>query len=391
MSEISVDRDYLIKTLTDLVRIDSVNPSVSPAGRGEAEIASYVAGSLGRMGIEVEWCAHGPGRDSVVGILPGAGGGRSLMFNAHTDTVGVDGMTEPFSALIKDGRLYGRGAYDMKGSLAAQMAAAKALMDAGLALRGDLLVAAAADEECASIGTSDIAGRFPVDAAIVTEPTEFDVCIVHKGFMWLDVVTKGIAAHGSRFDEGVDANMRMGRFLNELETLERELRRRDGHPLAGPPSLHASKIMGGTEPSTYSARCTLSIERRTVPGESESSVLSEIQSIIDNLSEADATFKASVKSTLVRDPFEVSPTAPIVCAAVNSAERVLGRTPILSGRAWWTDAGLLSAAGVETVVMGPIGGGPHSVEEWVDVNSLVDFARVLAYTALDYCNSPRRD
>ena len=137
------------------------------------------------------------------------------MLNAHYDTVSAEGMAEPFAAALRQGRLYGRGAYDMKAGLAANMAAAKALVDAGISLRGDLLVAAVADEEYASLGTADLLSRYQVDGAIVTEPTELELCLAHKGFIWFEVETTGRAAHGSRFDLGVDAKMRMGRFLAE--------------------------------------------------------------------------------------------------------------------------------------------------------------------------------
>ena len=209
---LTIDRDYLIQTLIDLIGINSVNLSLTPDGRGEAEIAAYIAQSLRKLGLDVALHDADHSRVSAVGILKGSGGGRSLMLNGHTDTVGVEGMEAPFSAQIKEGRVYGRGAYDMKGSVAACMAAVKALVDANVPLGGDLLLAAVADEEYASLGTADIIQRYPVDGAIVTEPTQMNVCLAHKGFIWLQVDTFGRAAHGSRFDEGIDANMRMGRF-----------------------------------------------------------------------------------------------------------------------------------------------------------------------------------
>jgi acetylornithine deacetylase len=326
-----------------------------------------------------------PGRVSVVGTLKGKGGGKSLMLNAHMDTVGIDNMPDPFSAAIRDGRMYGRGAYDMKGSLAACLAAAKALTDAGAALGGDLLVAAVADEEYASLGTAEVIRHHKVDAAIVTEATEMDICLAHKGFIWLEVETLGRAAHGSRFDEGVDANMRMGRFLAELDQLEKELRARKGHFLVGPPSLHAATLTGGTELSMYAARCKLQIERRTVPGETEAQVVAELQAILDHLATADPSFKATIKTLLVRAPFSVAPEAAIVKAVGQAASGILSKTPDYIGQPFWMDAALLSAAGVETVVMGPIGAGAHAREEWVDMQSLVDLAHILAQTAVDYC------
>jgi acetylornithine deacetylase len=383
---ITVDRDYLVETLAGLVKINSINPTLIPGSAGEAEIAAYTAGSLRRIGLEVSVHEPEPGRPSVVGILPGHGGeGRSLMFNAHYDTVGVEGMAEPFSAAVRDGRLYGRGAYDMKGSLAAGMAAAKALVDAGISLAGDLLVAAVADEEYASLGTAGLVERYRVDGAIVTEPTELEICLAHKGFIWLEVETFGRAAHGSRFDLGLDANMRMGRFLAELEKLEQDLRARPGHSLVGPPSLHAAIIQGGTELSAYAAHCRLQIERRTIPGETEAQAVAELQRLIDRLAAADPTFRAELKPFFVREPFEVQPTAGIVQALSDAATQVLGQRPKIAGQTPWMDSALLAAAGVETVVMGPAGAGAHAQEEWVELESVVQLAQVLAETALRYC------
>ncbi|MBV7330323.1 ArgE/DapE family deacylase [Chloroflexi bacterium TSY] len=388
--ELSIDRDYLLDTLTNLVQIDSTNPSLSPTGAGEAEIGAYVANSLDELGLDVTTHVHEPGRVSVVGILPGSSKGRSLMLNAHYDTVDVQGMDEPFSATIRDGRLYGRGAQDMKASLAASMAAVKAICDADIQPAGDLLIAAVADEEYASIGTAGILEQwqkdgYRVDGAIVTEPTDLELCRAHKGFIWLEVETIGRAAHGSRFLDGIDANMRMGRFLAELDKLEQELRGREGHPLTGPPSLHAATLHGGKELSVYADRCVLQIERRTIPGETEEQVVAELQSIIDQLSASDSTFQATIKSLLVRDSFVVEPDSLIVQTLESSATQILGHKPPHVGHTPWMDAALLSAAGVDTVVMGPTGAGLHSVEEWVELNSVYQLAQILAQTALDYC------
>jgi acetylornithine deacetylase len=384
--EIRIDRDYLVQTLTDLVRINSINPSLTPGGAGEAQVASYVAGALQSLTLEVRPHEPEPGRVSVVGRLKGQGQGRSLMLNGHIDTVGVEGMPEPFSAQVREGKLYGRGAFDMKGSVAACMAALKALVEAGVPLKGDVLLAAVADEEYASLGTADIINHYRVDGAVVAEPTRgMNLCLAHKGFAWLEVETLGRAAHGSRFDEGIDANMRMGRFLAELDKLEQSLRRRPGHPLVGPPSLHAAILDGGTELSAYAAHCTLKIERRTIPGESEAQVVGELQTIIDKLAAADPTFKANVKALFIRQPFEVSAEAAIVRAVERAAQKVWSRTPERIGEAFWADAALLAAAGVETLMIGPIGAGAHAVEEWVDLQSLIDLAQILAETAIDYC------
>jgi acetylornithine deacetylase len=381
---VPIDRDYLVRTLADLVRINSINPTLVPGGAGEKEIGDYVAESLSRAGLDVRTIEPEPGRPSVVGVLRGAKEGRSLMLNAHYDTVGVDGMPEPFSAAIRDGKLYGRGSYDMKGSLAACMTAAKALAANGRLAAGTLVIAAVADEEYGSIGTASVIPEIETDAAIVTEPTALNVCLAHKGYLWIEVETHGRAAHGSRFREGVDANMLMGRFLGELARLERELRTRPGHALVGPPSLHAATISGGTGLSTYAAKCTLQIERRTVPGENEAQAVGEIQEIADRLAAADSTFRSTVRCFFAREPFEIAPHARIVQVVDRATEEVLGRKTEHFGDTPWMDAALLAAAGAETVVIGPRGAGAHAAEEWVDLKSVEQLAEILVRAAVDY-------
>jgi len=220
-----IDENYTLQTVKDLVRINSINPRLSPDGQGEAEIGSYMADSLSDLGLQVTTYEIEPGRVNVVGVLKGKGDGRSLLLNAHMDTVGVEGMIhDPFGAEIREGRLYGRGAQDMKGSLAAMMGSVKALVDQDADLAGDVLLTAVADEEHGSIGTDHLVKQVSADAAIVTEPTDLTLCRAHRGFIWFDVETFGRAAHGSRFKEGIDANMRMGRFLSQLDKLEQDLR-----------------------------------------------------------------------------------------------------------------------------------------------------------------------
>ncbi len=381
----SVDTPFLRKTLRDLISINSVNPSLSRLGPGEQQIADYVQHSLQEIGLETRRFESETGRVSVAGFLRGSGGGRSLMLNAHYDTVGVEGMTDPFGAVVNKGRVHGRGAYDMKGGMAACMAAAKALRDGKAKLRGDLVVTGVADEEFASLGMIDVLRAVRVDAAIVTEPTELDICVAHKGFAWLEVETAGRAAHGSRFDLGIDANLRMGRFLSRLERLEQRLRTGATHPLLGPASLHAAKLQGGTELSMYAARCTLQVERRLLPGETGADGWRELNDIARELSTEDPTFQAKVRTLLERNPFEVSPACPIVTTLASAAEEVLGGRPRFVGQNPWMDSALLSAAGIETVVMGPSGSGAHSADEWVDLGSVQDLSRVLAVAAIQFC------
>jgi acetylornithine deacetylase len=373
---------YLRDTLRDLVRINSVNPTLVPEGAGEAEIGAYVAASLQRCSLEVQRHEPEPGRVSVVGRLRGSGGGRSLMLNAHYDTVGITGMAEPFSGETRDGKLYGRGAYDMKGSLAACMDAARIIASRPGQLRGDVLVAAVADEEYGSIGTADLCGKVKVDGAIVTEPTALKVCLAHKGYLWIEVEITGGAAHGSKFELGVDANMRMGEFLHELGKLERDLRARPGHPLVGPPSLHAAMIAGGSGLSTYAASCKLQIERRTVPGEAEAQVMAELSDVATRLPFAS---DIAIHPFFVRDPFEVARNTSIVQCVSQATETITGKAPEYFGDTPWMDSALLAAAGVETVVIGPAGAGAHADVEWVDIESVERLSEILVHAATEYC------
>lgn len=384
----SIDSTYAVQTLTDLVQINSVNPELSPEGAGETAVAAYVAQALQDIGLEVTIYDLGPKRMNVVGVLKGTGNGRSLLLNAHMDTVGVGGMADPFGAAVRDGRLYGRGSQDMKGSLAAMMAAVKALVDGGAQLAGDVVLTAVADEEYASIGTDDLVRHVTADAAIVTEPTDMSLCRAHRGFIWFEVETIGRAAHGSRYNEGIDAITHMGRFLVELEAFGWELLQRPPHPLAGPPSIHASLLQGGSELSVYPARCTLKVERRTIPGETVAQATAELQAIIDRLAAADPAFRATVRPFFDREPFEVAADAPIVQALAQAGTAVLRQPPAHTGATFWTDAAILAAAGIDTVLMGPIGAGLHSDEEWVEVQSVLDLAQILAETAVNFCKLP---
>ncbi len=373
-----------VETLvSQLVAIDSINPDLAPGGAGEAAIARFVAHWLEEAGFEVAFDEPQAGRPSVVGIARGSGGGRSLMLNAHMDTVGVAGMKHPHEPKIESNRLYGRGAYDMKGGLAAIMLAAARAKQRGL--RGDVIVTAVADEEYASMGTASVVKRWHADAAIVTEATALDLCLAHKGFIWLEVEVTGKAAHGSRPDLGVDAIVQMGKVLMGLEQLQKTLEAKPAHPLLGHGSVHASLISGGQELSSYPERCVLSIERRTLPHETPEIVLAEIQQILEPLAAADPTFQATARVTLARDAFEIAPNAPIVQAVRGAATTALGREPPPIGAAWWMDSAILAASGIPAVIFGPGGEGAHAAVEWVDLDSVERCVETLLETITNFC------
>jgi acetylornithine deacetylase/succinyl-diaminopimelate desuccinylase family protein len=355
-----------------------VNPDLVPGGAGEREIAEFVAGWLRDAGLEVQLDEAAPGRPSVIAVAPGTGGGRSLMLNAHLDTVGVEGMERPFEPIVRDGRLYGRGAYDMKAGLAACMLAAERLRSERLV--GDVVVAAVADEEYASLGVQSVLKRRRADAAIVTEPTSLQVCIAHKGFAWAEIEMRGRAAHGSRAAEGVDAITRMAPVLTRLADLQFGLDTGLRHELVGTGSVHASLIEGGQELSSYPARCLLSLERRTVPGETGEDVRRECEALVDGVEGAEA------RLGLVREPFSVDPDADVVATVSRAAEAVTGGHAVHYGETYWMDAAFIQAAGIPTVVFGPGGEGAHAVQEWVDLASVEACAAGLVLAARELCN-----
>ena len=281
---------HLTELLADLVRIDSVNPALISGGRGEAEIAAHIARWGADAGMETEVLEETNGRPSVLVCARGTGGGRSLLLCGHIDTVGVEGMADPHAPRIDGDRLYGRGAYDMKAGVAAALVAAREA--AGRGLSGDVIVAAVADEEHASIGVQEALRAVAADAAVVTEPTELELVVAHKGFVWSEVGVAGRAAHGSRPHLGVDAIVKTGPVLSAIGELDAGLEERQ-HPLLGRPSVHASLIRGGDELSSYPAECVVSLERRTLPGETAAQVEREIADVLDRCRAADPGWRPS--------------------------------------------------------------------------------------------------
>src|SRR5436190_19926245 len=355
--------DPSLKLLRELVAINSVNPSLVPGAPGETAIAEAIAVHLRGIGLDVEIQPVVPGRANVIGVLEGRGRGRSLMLCGHVDTVGVEGMTAPFDPIEKDGRLYGRGAQDMKGGVAAMIDAARQVAEEGFPA-GRLVVAAVVDEEYASLGADALVTRWRADGAVVTEPTDMQIAIGHKGFAWYQVETRGRAAHGSRPREGRDAIVRMGRVLAELEKLDRRLQSRPAHPLLGTASLHASTIEGGRELSSYPDWCGLKLERRTISGEAESAVTGELEAILEMLRAEDADFDATLTPLFARPAYEVAPDHALPRALGKAAGTT--RPPV--GMSFWTDAAVLGSAGIPSVLFGPGGAGLHSIEEYVEID-----------------------
>ena len=361
--------DPAVRLLRDLVAINSINPTLVPGAPGERDVADAVADAMRRASLDVVVEEVAPGRPNVVGVLEGASAGRTLMFCGHTDTVGVTGMSDPFTPVERDGRLYGRGAQDMKGGVAAMIDAARVVARRGLRT-GRIVVAAVVDEEHSSIGADALVKTWRADGAIVTEPTDLAIAVGHKGFAWVEVEVQGRAAHGSRPAEGQDAILRLGRVLTRLEALDRTLQSRPPHPLVGAGSLHASFVEGGRELSSYPDRAVLQLERRTLPGEPESIAVQEVRSILDALAKEDATFRADAKAMFSRPAYEVPADHPLP-RRLATAVSTVGGSVTTGGASFWTDAAVLGHAGIPSILFGPGGAGLHSTEEFVKTADVV--------------------
>lgn len=370
--------------LASLIKIDSGNPDLVSGAAGESEIASFLESWFKTEGFECHRLEATPGRPSVVGIARGTGGGKSLMFNGHIDTVSLASYEgNPTDPIVRDGNMYGRGSFDMKGGIAAMMVAAKQVKAAGHA--GDVIVACVADEEAASMGTEEVLKHFTADAGMIIEPSYLQVTMSHKGFVWFDVTIRGKAAHGSRPELGIDAIAKAGHFLVALEEYGRELALKS-HPVMGPGTVHASLISGGEEASSYPAECRITIERRTVAGETLEAVQGELVQILERLERDVENFSWSLDTGLSRQPFQADPEAQISKVALAHITAGLGKPPVIRAEPFWTDCALLADAGIPCLLFGLDGDGAHAATEWITLESLETVTTVLTNIALDFCN-----
>jgi acetylornithine deacetylase len=387
MKRFEINETVLLQFLQDLIRIESVNPGLDSSGSGEAAIGEFISQRLQSSGLQVDIQPVADRRINVVGRLKGVGSGKCLMLNGHTDTVSLQGMEiAPLEPTCKEGKVFGRGSLDMKAGLAAMIIATESLLAAGAKLKGDVLLSFVVDEEHASLGTEKLVQEYTADAVIICEPTNLDICIAHKGFSWINLEVFGKAAHGSRFDEGVDAIVKAGKFLGKLEEFADQVLGKKKHPLLGPPSVHASLINGGLGLSTYPDYCKVQLERRTLPGESPESVKDELEGLIEDLSRNDIKFKAAAEVFFSRYPVEVSEEEEIVQSLTRAGEVVLGKKPQYIGVGGWLDSGIFAAKGIPAISFGPTGEGLHAAVEYVEFDSVVVTARVLAQTIVDFCN-----
>ncbi|KAG7286518.1 hypothetical protein NEMBOFW57_008829 [Staphylotrichum longicolle] len=387
--DVSVDDPVALTQV--LTRINSSNPTLSKTqGAGESAIVNYLCAWFAHRAIEHHRVETVPGRPSVVGVVRGSGGGgKSLMLNGHVDTVSLatyegDALTGRLG--MKEGKevVFGRGTLDMKGGLAAGLVAL--LVARATPLAGDVMIAAVADEEDASQGTKDvIAAGWRADTGLVLEPTNLAIAHAHKGFVWVEVEVLGRAAHGSQPAEGVDAILNMGLLLQALREHQAQL---PVDPVLGPASLHCGLIQGGEEVSSYPASCTLTLEYRTVPVQTNASILAELGALLERLGREHPEFRyREPRITLSRPSQHVPHDHPVVQQLVELGAGVIGHPPRVQSVPFWCDAALLTEAGIPSVVMGPSGAGLHSREERVEVESVRQLCELLRQFIQEFCQA----
>ena len=377
----------VIDLLSDMVRIESVTPWLIPTGSGESEIAKFIAEWLANTGAHIEIVEVQPGRPNVLARLRGTGGGPTLCLNAHTDTVGFANWPEEALVPRIDGdRMYGLGAADDKSGCAAGMLVLRSLAASGTRLRGDLLVACVADEEGISIGSEHLASSSSgIDASIVIEPQPIETLVVeHQGFGWIDVITHGVAAHGSAPEEGVDAIVHLAEVISRLHRLDREVFTRNPSAMNGRTVFHTGTVSGGTDYATYPNRATLGIEIGTQPGEHLNDRVAEIEAIFTAIAETEPGFRGEVSVRLDRDPFLAQGHERLQEALVASMTDVLGRPPTVTGLNAWTDAALMQAAGIPTLLIGANGGNFHAPDEWLSLSEFMKLCTILEQTAVSF-------
>ena len=386
-------RDVLDLT-RQLVAIDSVNPTLVATARGEAAIAAFVADRLENAGFTVRTLAAASDdrRVSVIAVREGSRPGRTIVLNGHLDTVGVEGMDDPFTARIDGDRLLGRGTSDMKGGVAGLIVAAETLAAADAP--GRIIVTLVADEEDGSVGAMQVIDELTgsataMDLCLIAEPTWLDLPVAHRGYSVVKVSFRGVGAHSSQPELGVDALLPVGSLLQAVTGRYAELVASAQHPLLSCGSMMTTVVRGGSAPFTVAAESEVWIERRTLPGEADSVALDEVRALVAALP-LDPRLDSSVELIIRRDAWEADATGPaaefstLLTSALPAAG---GATPQRTGAPYWMESALWQAAGVPTVVCGPAGGGLHAIDEWVDIPQLQRFPIAVADAAGRFLSS----
>jgi acetylornithine deacetylase len=359
----------IISLLSRLVQINSVNSTLSK-GPGEQELANHVRHYLQQLDLPAEIQTVAPGRSNVVAVIPGSDRDRSLLLNSHLDTVGVENMPDPFTLKRENDKLFGRGTYDMKGSIAVMLMLAGYFVERRPPL--DILLSFVADEEDKSVGMEYLVDRWLADitpppmGALFLEPTEEQIGVSHKGFNWYELEVIGKAAHGSRPEEGIDAILPLRAALSEIARIQDELLERDPDPLLGHAGLHSSIIEGGTELSVIPVRSRLQWERRTLPGESQTELDLELERMVQAVKKHPGGHEVKARKFFVRRPHREASDARILKLLQKASPQ-----SSLVGLSFWADSALAAQAGIPSVLFGPAGHGAHAVDEWVSLKSLV--------------------
>jgi acetylornithine deacetylase len=360
----------VLDTLADLVRINSINPAYED-GRPEQEIAAYVESFFAARGIETWRQEVMPGRPNVIARLPGRQPERRVVFEAHTDTASISGMTiPPFDPVVRDGRLYGRGSCDTKAGLAAMMHAVASLREQGVAPPCEVWLAAAADEEYSFRGVLKLCEGLTADAAVVAEPTELRAVIASKGVLRWKIGVRGKAAHSSKPHLGVNAISHMARVIGALEEEAGALAARR-HPLLGSATVNVGVVRGGVQVNFVPDWCEIEIDRRLLPGESVAEVLASYEGMLGRLRSENPSLDAVMEPPMLADDaLETAPDAPVarVASAVLAG---LGLNPEPCGVPYGSDASKLARHGVPSIIFGPGSiDRAHAAEEYVECDQV---------------------
>jgi acetylornithine deacetylase/succinyl-diaminopimelate desuccinylase family protein len=391
MDEVDRLRDDVIKYTRGMVRIPSENPPGD-----ETEISDHVSELLASLGFDVEQVESKLKRVNTLALLEGAGGGKSLLWNGHYDTVPVGNLDnwtmDPFGGEVRDGRVYGRGSGDMKGAIASAMVAAKALDSLGLRLRGDLRIHAVADEEFfGRYGTKYLCENGyveGVDAAIVGESSTHDGVVMARpavrGRTLVNIRVKGRSAHSSRPETGVNAVLKMSKVLLAIDETKFSYPK---HAILPDPTIApGTTIRGGTKDNVIPEDCEAVCDVRTVPGLDPEQVLRDIRAVVERLKADDPELDASVESPLSKPPSEISLDHPLYRSAAKATQQVVGYGLEPLGASGSNDTSYLTnLAGVPAMAFGPGGGNAHAPDEWTDIKTLVTFAKIYGLMMLDIC------